>query len=95
MHVGDDVIVGDGCAGNLCDVVLDLVANVGHFFGVLILVASCRAAAAVLDVRVMRLDLEFEVVFGEVVVSLMLIGCCSHSIILALSNMLELYICSR
>ena len=57
MHVGDDVIVGDGCAGNLCDVVLDLVANVGHFFGVLILVASCRAAAAVLDVRVVHLDL--------------------------------------
>ncbi len=57
MHVGDDVVVGDGCAGNLCDVVLDLVADVGHFFGALILLASCHDAAAVLDVRVVHLDL--------------------------------------
>ena len=69
MHVGDDVVVGDGCAGYLHDVVLDLIADVSHVVGALILVASCCTTTAVLEVCVMCLDLEFEVVFGEVIVS--------------------------
>ena len=69
MHVGDDVVVGDGCAGYLHDVVLDLIADVSHVVGALIPVASCCTTTAVLEVCVMCLDLEFEVVFGEFVVS--------------------------
>ena len=68
MHVGNDVSIGDGCAGDFCDVVLDLVADVGHVLGAFVLVVSCCTTAAVLDVRVVCLVLEFKVVFGKVVV---------------------------
>ena len=40
MHVGNDVVVGDRCAGHLHDLVLDLIADVGHVVGALVLVAS-------------------------------------------------------
>ncbi len=69
-HVGDGVVVGDRCACDLGNVVLDFVANVGHVVGAVVVVACCSAAAAVLDVRVVSLDLHFKVIFGSRVVGL-------------------------
>ncbi len=69
-HVGDDIVVGDGCNCNFGNVVLDLVANVRHVNGAVIVVAPCRGAAAVLDVPVVGLDSCLEVVLGPRVVGL-------------------------
>ncbi len=66
----DGIVVGDGCAYNFGNVVLDLVTDVSHVVGAVIVVAPCRGAAAVLDVCVVGLDSRLKVVFGPCVVSL-------------------------
>ena len=69
-HVGNSIVIGDGCACNFGNVVLDLVANVGHVVGAVIVVAPCHAAATVLDVRVVGLDSCLKVVLGPCIVGL-------------------------
>ncbi len=69
-YVGNGIVVGDGCNCNFGNVVLDLVTNVGHVVGAVVVVAPCRGAATILDVRVMGLDSPLEVVLSPCVVSL-------------------------
>jgi hypothetical protein len=69
-HVGNGIVTGDGCTCNFGNVVFDLVTDVGHVVGTVIVVAPCHGTAAVLDVRVMGLDSCLEVVLGPCVVGL-------------------------
>ena len=69
-HVSNGIVVGDGCTCNLGNVVLDLVANVGHVVGAVVVVAPCCAAATVLDLHVVGLDSHLEMVLGAHVVGL-------------------------
>ncbi len=48
-HVGKGIIVSDGCACDFGNVVLDLVTNVGHVVGAVVVVAPCCGATAILD----------------------------------------------
>ncbi len=70
VHVGNGIVVGDGCTCYLGIVVLDLVTNVGHVAGAVLVVAPCCATAAVLDVPVVGLDSHLKVVLGACVVGL-------------------------
>jgi hypothetical protein len=69
-HVGYGIVVCDRCAGDLGNVVLDLVADVGHAVGAFVAVAPGRASAAVLDVCVVGFDTHLEIILGERVVGL-------------------------
>jgi hypothetical protein len=64
MHVGNGIIIGDGCTCNFGNVVVDLVTDVSHVVGAVVVVAPCCGPAAVLDVRVMGLVSCFKVVLG-------------------------------
>jgi hypothetical protein len=70
MHVGNGNVIGDGCTCNFGNVVLDLVTDVGHVVGAVVVVAPCRGVAAVLDVRVVGFDSCLKVVLGPCVVGL-------------------------
>jgi hypothetical protein len=79
----------------LANVVLDLVADVGHVVEAVVVVAPCRAATAVLDVRVVGLDSHLEAVLGPRVVGLGGGGLLFPFHHLDLVKMLELHICSK
>jgi hypothetical protein len=69
-HVGNGIVVADECTCDLGNVVLDLVANVSHVVGAIVVVVPCHATTAVLDVRVVGLDSHLKVVLGAHVVGL-------------------------
>ncbi len=69
-YIGSSIIVSDGTACNFGNLVLDLVANVSHVVGAVLVVVPCCSAATVLDVHVVGLDSRLEMVLGPCVVSL-------------------------
>ena len=69
--VSDDgkcIIVVDGCTRELCNVIPDLIANLGHVGSTLVIVATSGSATAVLHVRVVCFHKEFEVALGLLIV---------------------------
>jgi hypothetical protein len=69
-HVGDGIVVGYGFACDFGNVVLNLIADVSHVVGVVVVVVPCHATATVLDVCVLGLDSCLKVVLGTCVVGL-------------------------
>ena len=78
-HVGNGVVVCDGHACKLGNVVLDLVADVGHAVGGFVVVAPGCSAAAVLDVGAVGFDAHLEPDLDEFVV-----GFCDVQLLLPL-----------
>jgi hypothetical protein len=66
--VGKCIGVVDGCTRELCNLLLDLVSDLGHVGSTLIIVATSGSAAAVVHIRVVCFHEEFEVALGLLVV---------------------------